>query len=424
MLKQTLKLERPDTANIPADVQKKNTENLKPFTPRPATVRARTQIYRPSSTRKLTPRPQITTPRIPIPEKRRPFTATNRTEPILVNTSTATPTKPEDSIGIGKIENYVLGRALGQGAYASVRLATNKQTKQKVAIKIYEKHKLCDIRKKTGVKREIYILKKLNHPYTIKLLETIDDNKQVSLVTEYVGGSSLHWYLRRKIERKIPEQEAKRLFMQILAGVHYVHSLNIAHRDIKLENILLDADQNVKIIDFGFSTCSPKEKRVKLFCGTPSYMSPEIVNNQEYSGQAADVWALGVLLFAMLCGSFPFTGVNDRDLFRKISRGNFSFPTHVGQAARDMIKKMIQINPLNRPNCSDLLNDPWFKDMSSLPQLNDIDPTILSKLHSNLSESDLIDAIRNEPWSYFGVMYRSLTSIKEQPIIESVHTNE
>jgi serine/threonine protein kinase len=85
---------------------------------------------------------------------------------------------------------------------------------------------------------------------------------------------------------------------------------------------------------------------------------------------------------------------------------------------------MIQINPLSRPNCSDLLKDPWFKDMNSLPQFNEIDPTILSKLNSNLSESDLIDAIRNEPWSYFGVMYRSLTSTKEQPILESVVTNE
>ena len=413
MLKLLTNLERSDTRLNLNNKQKKISENSQPSTPKPLPVRPKTQIYRPTSSR-----PKTTTPRLPIPDKRRPLSATNITE--LISANTLTTPKLEDSTEIGKIENYVLGRALGQGAYASVRLAIHKQTKKKVAIKIYEKQKLCDIRKKSGVKREIHILKKLNHPYTIKLLDTIDDNKQLSLVTEYVGGFSLHWFQRRKLDRKIPEQEAKRLFMQILAGVHYIHSLNIAHRDIKLENILLDSLQNVKIIDFGFSTCMPKDKRIKLFCGTPSYMSPEIVNNQEYLGQPADVWALGVLLFAMLCGCFPFTGVNDRDLFRKISKGIFSIPTHIGQEARDLIKKMIQINPLNRPNCSDLLNESWFKDVNTPSEVVEIDPAALSKLSSNLSESELMDTLRNQPWSYFEMMYRSLSSIQEQGTPEPV----
>jgi serine/threonine protein kinase len=94
----------------------------------------------------------------------------------------------------------------------------------------------------------------------------------------------------------------------VISGLHYCHARNIAHRDIKLENLLLDSKGNIKIIDFGFSTCIPNERKIKMFCGTPSYMAPEIVNKKEYSGPPADVWALGVLLFALLHGCFPYRG--------------------------------------------------------------------------------------------------------------------
>ena len=105
----------------------------------------------------------------------------------------------------------------------------------------------------------------------------------------------------------------------MVEGIRYCHNRSITHRDIKLENLLLDDDKNVKIIDFGFSTCIPNDKRVKIFCGTPSYMAPEIVNKTEYCGPPADVWALGVLLFTMLCGCFPYRGATDAELYGKIS---------------------------------------------------------------------------------------------------------
>ncbi len=105
------------------------------------------------------------------------------------------------------------------------------------------------------------------------------------------------------------EIEAKYLFKQVVSALYYCHQRNVTHRDIKLENILLnEAKTQVKLIDFGFSTCIPNDKKIKLFCGTPSYMAPEIVSKKEYCGPPADVWALGVLLFALLCGRFPFRG--------------------------------------------------------------------------------------------------------------------
>ena len=124
---------------------------------------------------------------------------------------------------------------------------------------------------------------------------------------EYVNGGSLHGYLKGKPNRQMAEIEAKYLWQQVVFGIHYLHQRNVTHRDIKLENILLDETRTrVKLIDFGFSTCIPHEKKVKIFCGTPSYMAPEIVSKIEYAGPPADIWALGVLLYALLCGRFPF----------------------------------------------------------------------------------------------------------------------
>ena len=119
---------------------------------------------------------------------------------------------------------------------------------------------------------------------------------------EYVGGGSLHGYLKSKQTRRLEEWDAKRIFKQIVEGINYCHQRCITHRDIKLENLLLDDLNEIKIIDFGFSTCVPNDKKIKIFCGTPSYLAPEIVLKTEYCGPPADIWALGVLLFTILSG--------------------------------------------------------------------------------------------------------------------------
>lgn len=119
------------------------------------------------------------------------------------------------------------------------------------------------------------------------------------------------------------------MFKQIVEGINYCHKINIVHRDIKLENILLDEFKNAKIIDFGFAICTPDTSKLKIFCGTPQYMSPEIVSKIDYIGQKADIWSLGILLYCMLCGKFPFKGINDQELFRKIKRGIFDMPNFV-----------------------------------------------------------------------------------------------
>ena len=218
----------------------------------------------------------------------------------------------QDKIPVDKTskfkEEYIVGKEVGQGAYATVRIAIHKATKTRVAIKIYEKSKIMDPPRKKSVKREIKLLKMMSYPYIIKLHETYETNHHINIIMEYVGGPSLYTYLKSQPNKRLDEQEAKRIFRQITEALHYCHKKCITHRDIKLENLLMDEEKNIKLIDFGFSTCMPNDKKTKMFCGTPSYMAPEIVLKKEYCGPPADIWALGVLLFALLCGYFPYKG--------------------------------------------------------------------------------------------------------------------
>jgi serine/threonine protein kinase len=140
----------------------------------------------------------------------------------------------------------------------------------------------------------------------------------------------------------------------------------VTHRDIKLENIIIDKRGAIKLIDFGFCCCSSPDIRLKVFCGTPSYMCPEIVMKREYLGPPTDIWASGILLYAMLCGAFPFRGVTDKELYKKISRGQFIYPEHVSPEAQAFINKMITVNPSSRRTATCLLNDPWLSQVPNL----------------------------------------------------------
>lgn len=194
-----------------------------------------------------------------------------------------------ETIFTGSIDKYAFGSVLGSGSYAIVKEATFLPNRSKFAIKTYEKSKLLDPQKKRNLTREIKIMKRLDHPNIIKFNEAIDSPKQIHIVMEYINGFSLHNYIKRRPSRIVPESEARRIFGQILNAIEYCHSLEITHRDLKLENILLDNSLNVKVIDFGFSTLVPHDKLIKIFCGTPSYMSPEIVSRKEYLGWSADI---------------------------------------------------------------------------------------------------------------------------------------
>ena len=144
----------------------------------------------------------------------------------------------------------------------------------------------------------------------------------------------------------------------------YLHSRNVTHRDIKLENIIIETKKNsIKLIDFGFCCCTSSDIKLKVFCGTPSYMCPEIVMKKEYIGPPTDIWAAGILLYAMLCGQFPFRGSSDKDLYKKIARGQFTFPEHVSREAISFINKMLVVNPASRFTAQQLCQDPYLNNL-------------------------------------------------------------
>merc|ERR1712008_538967 len=170
-------------------------------------------------------------------------------------------------------------------------------------------------------------------------------------------------------------------------GIRYMHDRHIVHRDVKLENLLLDEAGTVQIIDFGFSTIVPPGKKLKIFCGTPSYMAPEIVARKEYSGFCADVWAMGVLLYALLCGSFPFRGQNDRDLYRKIVRGLFNMPEFVLETVRALLIRVLATDMHRRPTIEQVLSDNWLASCREDLYTKEKVPNSSSGYHPNSSTS-------------------------------------
>ena len=258
----------------------------------------------------------------------------------------------------GKLDDYLITKELGKGSYAVVKLATHKITKDKYAIKIYSKQSLIDPQKRNTVKNEINILKQIDNENVMKLYESIDTPSNLYLVLEYINGINLLEIIKNEKFHYIKEPRAKKLFLQIVKGISYCHKKNIYHRDIKLENILVLKDDTIKIIDFGFGIKCNKDVYQKFFCGTPSYMPPEIVKNEKYIACYSDIWSLGVLFYAMLFGIFPFKGKDDDELFEKINEAKVRFPEYnpISDKTKKLFGKIFVVNPTQRISLDDMTN--------------------------------------------------------------------
>jgi serine/threonine protein kinase len=177
-----------------------------------------------------------------------------------------------------------------------------------------------------------------------------------------------------------------------------LHDRCVIHRDIKLENLLLDESGIVKIIDFGFATIVPRGKKIRVFCGTPSYMAPEIVTRKEHPGPNTDVWAIGVVLYAMLCGTFPFKAQNDRELYTRIAKGIFTFPdSQVGKEVQSLIYRMLTTDFNRRPLIADVLQDDWVKKYNNHPEAKEEELKPAPAKHSTSISSQTTAASAREP---------------------------
>ncbi|KAK2862133.1 hypothetical protein Q5P01_001666 [Channa striata] len=251
---------------------------------------------------------------------------------------------------------YEFLETLGKGTYGKVKKARERSGRL-VAIKSIRKEKIKDEQDLVHIRREIEIMSSLCHPHIITIYEVFENKDKIVIVMEYASRGDLYDYISDK--RRISDQEARHFFRQIVSAVHYCHQNGIVHRDLKLENILLDGKGNVKIADFGLSNLYCGDEFLQTFCGSPLYASPEIVNGRPYRGPEVDTWSLGVLLYTMVHGTMPFDGNNHKTLVQQISTGNYRKPSNPSDAC-GLIRWMLMVNPERRATIEEIAGHWWL----------------------------------------------------------------
>ena len=257
--------------------------------------------------------------------------------------------------------DFTIRQVIGEGAYATVRLAINNQTNEEVAIKIMEKNKIVQEEDKIKIEREKKLHQNLRHPNIVQLYSVIEKDNKIYLIMEYVKGKELFDYIVFK--KKLSENESCLFFQQIISGIEYLHKIKYVHRDIKPENLLINQEtKELKIIDFGFSNvcANPNKNLLESACGSPYYAAPEMLSGQNYRAPPVDIWSSGIVLYTMICGYLPFEDEDNNLLYEKIRKGKFVIPKHVSDQARDLLNNILVTDPQKRFTINQIKNHPWF----------------------------------------------------------------
>ncbi|QDS72884.1 hypothetical protein FKW77_007581 [Venturia effusa] len=253
------------------------------------------------------------------------------------------------------VGNYTLGRMIGKGSFGKVYLASHKLTNgSKVVLKSAQKHD-------SNLAREIHHHRQFNHPHIARLYEVIVTESLVWLVLEYCSGDELYNHLLKT--GPMEEKAVQKIFTQLVGSVSYVHQKQCVHRDLKLENILLDKNGNVKLVDFGFTReYEGKSSYLQTWCGTVCYSAPEMLKGEKYAGEKVDVWSLGIILYALLCGELPFDEDDEDVTKQRILKEDPKYPDHIPLQAKDLITTLLSKRPLLRPSLADILQNPWLAE--------------------------------------------------------------
>ena len=348
----------------------------------------------------------------------------------LGNTNTTTTTNnnnepPSSKLSDGsRIGNYQIVKTLGEGSFGKVKLAYHITTGQKVALKIINKKVLAKSDMQGRIEREISYLRLLRHPHIIKLYDVIKSRDEIIIVFEYAQYELFDYIIQRD---KMPENEARRFFQQIISAVEYCHRHKIVHRDLKPENLLLDEELNVKIADFGLSNIMTDGNFLKTSCGSPNYAAPEVISGKLYAGPEVDVWSCGVILYVMLCRRLPFDDESIPVLFKNISNGIYVLPKFLSPGAANLIKRMLIVNPLNRISIREIFQDEWFK--VDLPE--DLIPDYLKNNKDSDSNDNCNDNSTNDDGQSTEVIDDDLVNAlantmgyDKEEIYESLESNE
>ncbi|XP_074572755.1 serine/threonine-protein kinase SAPK7-like isoform X2 [Curcuma longa] len=266
------------------------------------------------------------------------------------------------------MEKYELLKDIGYGNFGVTKLMRNKETKELVAAKYLPRGETIDDK----VVREIVNHRSLRHPNIIQFMEVMLTPTHLVIVMEYAAGGEL--FERICNTGRFSEDEARYFFQQLICGVSYCHQLQVCHRDLKLENTLLDGSPSpkLKICDFGYSKSTLLHSQPKSAVGTPAYIAPEILAWKEYDGKMADVWSCGVTLYVMLVGAYPFEDPNDTKNFRKtierIRAVRYKIPPHVhiSSECKHLLSQIFVANPARRITMQEIKNHIWY--LKNLPR--------------------------------------------------------
>ncbi|XP_072585845.1 serine/threonine-protein kinase SIK3 isoform X9 [Vulpes vulpes] len=321
-----------------------------------------------------------------------------------------------------RIGYYEIDRTIGKGNFAVVKRATHLVTKAKVAIKIIDKTQLDEENLKK-IFREVQIMKMLCHPHIIRLYQVMETERMIYLVTEYASGGEIFDHL--VAHGRMAEKEARRKFKQIVAAVYFCHCRNIVHRDLKAENLLLDANLNIKIADFGFSNLFTPGQPLKTWCGSPPYAAPELFEGKEYDGPKVDIWSLGVVLYVLVCGALPFDGSTLQNLRARVLSGKFRIPFFMSTECEHLIRHMLVLDPNKRLSMEQICKHKWMKlgdtdpnfdrlitECQQLKEERQIDPlnedVLLAMEDMGLDRERTLQSLRSDAYDHYSAIYSLL----------------
>eukprot|EP00033_Pygsuia_biforma_P001261 GCRY01001427.1.p1 GENE.GCRY01001427.1~~GCRY01001427.1.p1 ORF type:complete len:531 (-),score=118.76 GCRY01001427.1:260-1852(-) len=262
-----------------------------------------------------------------------------------------------------KVGRFYIGKIIGEGTFGKVKYGEEIETGKRVAVKIIERQRITREGLCYQIKNEIAILKKIKHKNIVNLLDVMVSRTRIYLILELVTGGELFYKIAE--QGRFSEEQARHYFQQLLLGVHACHCQKVCHRDLKPENLLLAENDVLKISDFGLSGLRTEDEEGMFFyttCGTPNYVSPEVLNSQDnngYNGVAADIWSCGVILYVFVTGFLPFEDHNIENLFKKIMNADFKYPPWVSDQLICLIDKILVPDPNKRISMTDLMKDPW-----------------------------------------------------------------
>ncbi|KAM9389750.1 serine/threonine-protein kinase SIK1 isoform 1-T2 [Phaethornis superciliosus] len=312
---------------------------------------------------------------------------------------------------------YDIERTLGKGNFAVVKLARHRVTKTQVAIKIIDKTRL-DPSNLEKIYREVQIMKLLNHPHIIKLYQVMETKDMLYIVTEFAKNGEMFDHLTSN--GHLSESEARKKFWQILSAVEYCHSHHIVHRDLKTENLLLDANMNIKLADFGFGNFYKSGEPLSTWCGSPPYAAPEVFEGKEYEGPHLDIWSLGVVLYVLVCGSLPFDGPNLPTLRQRVLEGRFRIPYFMSEDCETLIRRMLVVDPTKRITISQIKQHKWMQADPSLQQqqsltfsmqnynsnLGDYNEQVLGIMQTlGIDRQRTVESLQNSSYNHFAAIY-------------------